>query len=75
METSVPDWCNPLVVGRNKEVAHASFIPFADEQCALAALSETVLDWEKSPFVQRLDGEWRFYWAPNLPHHLRILPR
>ncbi len=65
METSVPDWCNPLVVGRNKEVAHASFIPFADEQCALAALSETVLDWEKSPFVQRLDGEWRFYWAPN----------
>ncbi len=65
MQTAVPDWCNPLVAGRNKEAPHATLIPFADIKSARAALDETVLDWEKSPFMRRLDGEWRFYWSPN----------
>ena len=65
MTTQVPDWCNPLVVGRNKEAARATFVPFADAATLAAALAADVLDWEKSPLVRRLDGEWRFHWSPN----------
>jgi beta-galactosidase len=65
MQTSVPDWCNPLVAGRNKEAAHATLVPFASIECTRAALDEVVLDWEKSPFMRRLDGEWRFAYLPN----------
>src|SRR5688572_21565323 len=65
MQTTVPDWCNPLVAGRNKEVARATFIPFADVECAQAALRELVLDWEKSSYVRRLDGDWRFVCVAN----------
>lgn len=65
VQTSIPDWCNPLVAGRNKEAAHATLVPFADIESARDALDELVIDWEKSPFMRRLDGEWRFAWSPN----------
>jgi hypothetical protein len=52
MQTSIPDWCNPLVAGRNKEAAHATLVPFASIECARAALDEVVLNWEKSPFMR-----------------------
>jgi beta-galactosidase len=65
MLTTVPDWCNPLVAGRNKEAPHATLVPFADVESARAALEEAVIDWERSPFMRRLDGEWRFHWSPN----------
>ena len=38
MITQVPDWCNPLVVGRNKEAARATFVPFADAATLAAEL-------------------------------------
>ena len=60
----IPDWCDPTVVERNKEPARATLIPFADVTGARAALGDVVLDWEKSPFVRRLDGDWRFHWSP-----------
>ena len=65
MHSELPIWCNPLVVGRNKEAARATFVPFADAASALAAYAEPWLDWTKSPFVQCLDGEWAFAWSPN----------
>ena len=64
LQTIIPDWCNPLVAGRNKEAAHATFVPFATMDELRAALREPVMDWERSPFVRRLDGEWRFHWSP-----------
>ncbi|MCC6458074.1 MAG: DUF4981 domain-containing protein [Caldilineaceae bacterium] len=65
MQTSIADWCNPLVAGRNKEAAHATLVPFDSIECARAALDDLVLDWEKSPYMRRLDGEWRFAYLPN----------
>lgn len=63
--TTLPDWCNPMVAGRNKEAPHATLVPFADVASAHAALADAVIDWERSPFVRRLDGDWRFHWSPN----------
>ena len=64
-QTTVPDWCNPLVAGRNKEAPHATLVPFADIQSARAALDDVVMAWERSPFMRRLDGDWRFHRSPN----------
>jgi beta-galactosidase/beta-glucuronidase len=65
MNGQLPDWCNPLVIGRKKEAARATFVPFADAESALAAYAEPWLDWAKSPYVMSLDGEWAFAWLPN----------
>ena len=53
------DWENPQVVGRNKEPAHATLLPYADEATALQG------DREASPCFQLLNGEWKFHYAPN----------
>jgi beta-galactosidase len=45
------DWENPQVVGRNKQPAHATSIPYADEPTALDG------DRNKSPFFQLLNGD------------------
>src|SRR4051812_29324128 len=63
--TSIPDWCNPLVAGRNKEAPHATLVPFADVESARAAWGDAILDWDRSPFMLRLDGQWRFFWSPS----------
>lgn len=62
---SVADWCNPLVAGRNKEAPHATLVPFADVESARAAWGDAILDWDRSPFMLRLDGHWRFFWSPS----------
>ncbi|MBI4927765.1 MAG: DUF4981 domain-containing protein, partial [Anaerolineae bacterium] len=54
-----PDWQNQHVVSRNREEARAHFIPFCDEA---AALSE---ERAASPRFHLLNGEWKFYYAPN----------
>jgi len=54
----VPDWENPRVVERNKELAHATLVPYADEETALADERST------SPWLL-LNGNWRFNLAPN----------
>ena len=54
-----PDWENPKVVERNKEPAHASLMPFPDEEKAFKG------EREESPWFILLNGEWRFRLVPN----------
>jgi len=53
---SLPDWQNPHVFGVNKEPARATFTPFPDESTALR-------DAHNSPWVESLDGNWKFHWV------------
>jgi len=53
------DWENPQVVGRNKEPAHTTAIPFADVPSALRG------ERSDSPYFMLLNGDWRFHWSPN----------
>jgi beta-galactosidase len=54
-----PDWENPQMIGRNKEAARATAIPFADLEAALSG------DPELSPWYASLNGSWSFNWSPN----------
>lgn len=54
MIESLPDWENPGVVGRNKEPAHATFIPYQDADAALTA------EPAESTRYLLLSGTWRF---------------
>ena len=54
-----PDWENPQMIGRNKEAARATAIPFADVDAALNG------DPAGSPWYVSLNGEWSFHWSPN----------
>jgi beta-galactosidase len=51
------DWENPEVIGRNKEPAHATYIPYADRESALVG------DASVSPFYRSLNGAWKFNWV------------
>ncbi len=53
------DWENPQVVGRNKQPAHATLLPYADIRSALKG------ERENSPYFQLLNGDWRFHFAPT----------
>jgi len=53
----VNDWENPAVVGRNKEPAHCTYIPYVDIKNALEG------DPAKSPFYKSLSGTWKFNWV------------
>jgi len=55
----IPDWENPKVVDRNKEPAHATLIPYADEESALLG------DRGRSPWFSLLNGEWKFHIVRN----------
>lgn len=59
MTEPLNDWENPQVLGRNKEPAHVTLTPYADEQTALTG------DRAASPYFQLLNGDWKFHWAPN----------
>ncbi|HOF18610.1 MAG TPA: beta-galactosidase subunit alpha, partial [Phycisphaerae bacterium] len=50
---------NPQLPHRNRLPARASFVPFADEQSALA------FDAGKSSCVLSLDGRWKFHYAAS----------
>lgn len=54
-----PDWENPRVVERNKEPAHASLIPFPDEERAFKG------EREESPWFILLNGDWKFKLVQN----------
>jgi len=56
----IRDWENPQVVERNKEPAHATLVPFEEEQQALEGQREA------SPYCLSLNGKWLFHWAANL---------
>lgn len=53
------EWEDPAVSGRNREAAHAPMGVFCDEAAALRG--ERIA----GPFVQSLDGEWKFHLAPS----------
>ena len=57
-ETSVPEWEDPQIFGINKLAPRATALPFADEAAALSLCEE------RSPWVLRLDGSWKFRWSP-----------
>lgn len=53
------DWENIEVLSINREEARAHFIPFANEQQALAG------DKNKSPWYISLNGNWKFNWVSH----------
>jgi beta-galactosidase len=56
---SAPDWENPLVFGRHKLPARNAAWPCPDAASALAS------DYDASPWVRSLDGDWAFHWSPD----------
>ena len=52
MDSQQKDWSNPEVVGRNKEPGHATLVPFADVEPALAAHAGLIIDREASKALQ-----------------------
>ncbi len=54
-----PDWENEQVIGRNRQPAHATLMPFPDVASALKSSHEA------SPFMLSLNGPWRFHWSAN----------
>ncbi|HRW11370.1 MAG TPA: hypothetical protein P5121_40000, partial [Caldilineaceae bacterium] len=59
MTEHTADWNNPTLLGRNKELAHATLMPYASTEEALNA------DRYASAYVQLLNGAWSFHWAPT----------
>src|SRR5512141_314139 len=53
------DWENPRIVGRNKQPAHATLVPYTDLNTALSGKRE------QSPYFQLLNGDWQFHFAPT----------
>ncbi len=58
-DSAPPDWENPAVFRRNKELPHACKIPFPTAKAALAGPVEN------SPWRVSLDGEWLVHWSPT----------
>jgi beta-galactosidase/beta-glucuronidase len=53
------DWQDPQMVGRNKEPAHATSVPYPDRETALRGTRTA------SPWFKLLNGAWRFAYAPS----------
>jgi beta-galactosidase len=49
-----PEWENPEIIGINKDVSHATFIPYQDTETAAS------FNTEKSDRYQSLNGVWKF---------------
>ncbi len=56
-ETQLYDWENPAVISINKEAPHATLIPYATTEQALAG------DPAGSPYYKLLNGDWNFKWV------------
>ncbi|MBC8401110.1 MAG: DUF4981 domain-containing protein [Candidatus Marinimicrobia bacterium] len=58
-KTAINDWENPTVVGINKEPGHTENISYA--------LFDEAVDgnWEQAASLIKLDGKWKFHWAPK----------
>jgi beta-galactosidase len=55
----VNDWENPAVIGKNKELAHATYIPYSNINQALKDVPDN------SPWHQSLNGIWKFNWVSH----------
>src|SRR5512143_3850210 len=51
------EWQDPLVIGRNKQPAHATLLPYATVEQALQGTREA------SPFYRSLNGRWKFHFV------------
>jgi len=56
-ESAVLDWENPEMIGRGKEPAHCTLMPYPDTATALAGVREV------SAFYKSLNGKWKFNWV------------
>ncbi|MDX2285469.1 MAG: glycoside hydrolase family 2 TIM barrel-domain containing protein [Bacteroidia bacterium] len=54
-----PEWQDETVTGRNELPPRAMFYPYANEPQALS------FDRSQSPFVQSLNGNWKFFYSPS----------
>ncbi|MEO6286578.1 MAG: glycoside hydrolase family 2 TIM barrel-domain containing protein [Dyadobacter sp.] len=61
---AIPEWQDPQVISINTEKPRADFTPYPTEKGAL------LMD-KKTPFVQSLNGTWKFKWAS---HPSKALP-
>jgi beta-galactosidase len=59
VKSPLNDWENPLLVGRQKRPAHVPLGAYPDANLALTC------DRSASPFVQSLNGQWKFHLAPS----------
>lgn len=57
--STLADWQDPQRLGRHQEAAHATLMPYATLEAAVAA------DRYASPYMQLLNGDWFFSWSPN----------
>ena len=57
-----PEWDDPSVIRLNAEKSHATFTAYPSADAARAG------DRTASPWVQSLDGEWRFLLSPDPAH-------
>ncbi|MBB3187361.1 glycoside hydrolase family 2 TIM barrel-domain containing protein [Microbacter margulisiae] len=57
----LPDWENSQVTGINKEPPYYSFLPYSDQQSALADSTLEI----HTPYYKSLDGMWKFHWSKN----------
>jgi beta-galactosidase len=62
---AVNDWENPQIVGRNKEPAHVTLVPYADTAAALIGGHADRPGRAASPLFKLLNGDWQFHWSPN----------
>ncbi len=53
----VNDWEDPAVIGRNRTLPHATYVPYGDRGAALVA--------RESSFHRSLNGQWKFHWSPR----------
>ena len=51
------DWQDPAVIGRHKQPAHATLMPYATVEQALEGSREA------SPYYRSLNGDWKFHWV------------
>ena len=67
IQKSRNDWENPQLVAVNRFPAHATGLPFSDEETALKVAMDGV--WtrpvEKSEWAMDLNAKWAFHLAPN----------
>ncbi|NOX55816.1 MAG: DUF4981 domain-containing protein [Planctomycetes bacterium] len=54
-----PAWENEQVLGRNKEPARATSMPYPDRPSALQAIPSA------TPYYRCLNGKWKFRWSPD----------
>lgn len=57
LKAQVNDWENPQMIGKNKEAAHSTLVPYASLAKAVAG------DRPASGFYRSLNGKWSFNWV------------